>query len=178
MPDRTAFRVADLDERNPTPFDLQPDSTALRGLADALGLRGLRKLRFTGEIAAEGQRDWLLTGHLGATVVQDCVVTLEPVTTRIETDVRRLYVADYHQPEEEESEMPEDDSQEPLASVIDPEAVMAEALALEIPPYPRKADAALGEAVFAEPGVEPLTDEASRPFAGLGGLRDALKKDD
>jgi hypothetical protein len=32
--------------------------------------------------------------------------------------------------------------------------------------------------VHAEPGQKPMTDEDARPFAGLGALRDALKKDE
>ena len=69
-------------------------------------------------------------GGLGATVTQACVVTLAPVITRIEETVTRRYLADMPEPEGEEVEMPEDDSAEPLPVIIDPGAVMIEALAL------------------------------------------------
>jgi uncharacterized metal-binding protein YceD (DUF177 family) len=92
--------------------------------------------------------------------------------------VRRLYDADLPEIEEDEIEMPEDDSVEKLTGVIDIGAVMAEALALAIPVYPRKTDADLGETIFAGPGIEPMSDDDARPFAGLAGLRDALKKDE
>lgn len=176
MTDTVAFRVADLPENTPTPFEIKPDSEALKALAGDLGLLGLRKLRFTGQIAAEGKRDWLLTGRLGATVIQPCVVTLEPVTTRIEAEVQRRYTPDLPEPEAPEVEMPDDDSVEPLGKTIDAEAVMAEALSLNLPLYPRKDGADLGEAVFAGPGMEPLKDEDAKPFAALAGLRDQLKK--
>ncbi len=177
MPDNTALRVADLPQNSPTAFDLRPDSATLAALADELGLLALRKLRFSGQINASGRKDWELTGKLGATVLQPCVITMEPVTTRIDTEVRRLYLADLPEIEAEEIEMPEDDNVEKLTSVIDPAAVMTEALALSLPLYPRKEGANLQEAVFAEPGQKPLTDEDVRPFAGLAKLRDALKKD-
>ena len=86
------IRVADLNQTAPTPFRIVPDAPVLKGIAAELALDGLRKLRFEGEIRAEGKHDWLLTGRLGATVVQPCVVTLAPVTTRVETDVRRVFV--------------------------------------------------------------------------------------
>ncbi|MEX0300945.1 MAG: DUF177 domain-containing protein, partial [Leisingera sp.] len=135
----------------------------------------LRKLRFTGEIKAMGKKDWKLSGRLGATVVQDCVVTLEPVTTRIEEAVEITYLARFETPEGAEAEMPEDDSIEPLGTHIAPAAVMAEALALHIPAYPRKDGAELGEAVYAEDGVQPMRDEDAKPFAGLAALRGELK---
>lgn len=176
MSDPTRLRVADLPQNAAIGFDLRPDAGAMRALADDLGLTGLRKLRFVGEVSAQGRRDWALSGRLGATVVQPCVVTLEPVTTRIETDVSRLYVAGLQGPDETEVEIPEDDSIEPLGPIIDLGTLMAEALALALPLYPRKEGSDLGEAVFAEPGQVPLRDEDTRPFAGLAGLRDKLKE--
>lgn len=176
MTDSTALRVADLPQNTATPFDLTPDATTLRSLAEELGLLALRKLRFSGEISAQGQRDWQLSGRLGATVVQPCSITLDPVTTRIDTDVRRTYVADLPEIEAEEAEMPADDTVDALGRVIDPAAVMAEALALALPLYPRKDGVSLDTNVFAEPGIAPMRDEDARPFAGLADLRDSLKK--
>ena len=178
MSDTAALRVADLPQNSPTAFDLHPESAALQALASQLGLSGLRKLRFTGSVAAHGKRDWELTARLGATVVQPCVVTLEPVTTRLELDVRRLYLSDWAEPEAPEVEMSDDETVEPLRAEIDPALVMAESLALALPLYPRKDGADLGEAVFTEPGQEPMRDKDARPFAGLAQLRDQLDKGD
>lgn len=173
----TSLRVADLPQNSPVPFDLRPAADELDVLRADLGLQGLRKLSFVGEIKARGKRDWELTGHLGATVIQPCVVTLAPVTTRIETPVRRLFLSDWTEPDEPEFEMPEDDESEPLGPEIDPGAVMREALALALPQYPRKDGAHLDDAIFTEPGKQAMTDDDAKPFAGLAGLRDALKKD-
>ncbi|KIC19153.1 MULTISPECIES: YceD family protein [unclassified Leisingera] len=178
MSDSTALRVADLPQNTPTAFEIIPDKDTLTALAAEMGVNAVRKLRFTGEIKAMGKKDWKLTGRLGATVVQDCVVTLEPVTTRIEEQVEITYLARVETPEGAEVEMPEDDSIEPLGTHIDPAAVMAEALALHIPAYPRKDGAELGEAVYAEDGVQPMRDEDTRPFAGLAALRGQLKDED
>jgi uncharacterized metal-binding protein YceD (DUF177 family) len=177
MSAKTALRVADLSQNASTRFDLRPDAGALRALAKDLGVSAIRKLRFEGEVAARGRKDWLLTARLGATVVQPCVVTLDPVTTRIETEVRRLYLAEMPDADADEIEMPEDDTIDQLGQVIDPGDVMVEALLLALPLYPRKNGVGLDEAVFSEPGVKPMRDEDARPFAGLASLRDSLKED-
>jgi len=171
------YRVADLSQNRPTMFDLRPTGQERRALAETLGLTGLRKLRLAGRIKACGDADWVLEARLGATVVQPCVVTLAPVTTRIDADVRRYYLADYHEPDAPESEMPEDDTTEPLGAWIDLDAVMAEALALNLPLYPHAPGAEAGEMVFTEPGKEPMHDRDARPFAGLAGLRKHDGKD-
>lgn len=173
-PSAAALRVSGLSQNTPTPFALSPGAETLAELAATLDLSSLRKLRFEGQIAAHGARDWVLTGQLGATVTQPCAVTLVPVTTRIDVPVRRLYLRDYEEIDAPEAEMPEDDEVERLAAWIDPEAVMVEALSLEIPDFPRAEGAALGQMVLTEPGVAPLTDEAARPFAGLADLKSRL----
>jgi uncharacterized metal-binding protein YceD (DUF177 family) len=156
-------------------FDIVPDAEARARLAADLDLSGLRKLRFSGRLVPEGARDWRLEAQLGATVVQPCVVTAEPVTTRIDEPVLRRYLTDMDEPEGDEVEMPEDDTAEPLPATLDLSAIMAEALALALPLYPRAAGAALHGAVFAPPGIAPLTDEEAKPLAGLAALRDRLK---
>ena len=111
--------MADLPQNAPTPFELRPGTQALEGIKQELGLLGLRKLSFAGDIRAQGKRDWVLTGKLGATVIQPCVVTLEPVTTRIDIPVSRLFLADWADPDEPEFEIPEGDESEPLGPEID-----------------------------------------------------------
>lgn len=177
MPDDqpTRLRIADLSTRGPTTFDLAPDAAARAALAAELGIPEIRKLRFAGTVRPQGGRDWRLEATLGATVVQPCVVTLAPVTTRIDEDVARTYIAGFDMPDGGEAEMPEDDSLEPLPAVLDLSAVLAEALALALPAFPRAEGAALGEAVYAADGVDPMTDDDAKPLAGLKALKDRLQ---
>ena len=177
MSDIPALRVADLPQNSPTSFDIRPDIATLKTLANALGLRGLRKLRFSGQIEAKDRRDWHLTATLGVTALQNCVVTLEPISTRIDIPIKRHFLAGIEHPDEPEVEIPEDDNVELLGSHIDPQAVMIEALTLVLPQYPRKEGVALGESIYTEPGQEPMRDEDTRPFAGLADLHNQLKKD-
>lgn len=178
MSNQTSLRVADLPQNAPTPFEIRPDAQELDLLKNELSLLGLRKLSFVGEVRAHGKRDWALSGKLGATVIQPCVVTLTPVTTRIDIPVTRMFLSDWTNPDEEEFEIPEGDESEPLGTEIALTEVMSEALALALPQYPRKEGAELEQAGFTEPGKQAITDEDVKPFAGLAGLRDALKKDE
>ncbi|GAB4389346.1 DUF177 domain-containing protein [Albidovulum sp.] len=164
------LRVRDLPARRPTRFALHPDAAERAALAGELGLVALPALAFSGEVRPQGGRDWVLEGELVAEVVQSCIVTLAPVTTRITEAVQRRYIHDLPEPEAEEMEMPGDDTLEPLCETIEIGAVLREALALALPAYPRAEGASFGAADFAAPGVKPLTDEAVKPFAGLSDL--------
>lgn len=177
-PSPTALRVAELSQTAENAFALRPDAAAMQELASALGFTSLRKLSFQGRVLPLGQTDWELSGRLGATIVQACVITLEPVTTRIDMDVRRQFLAEFEDPEEPEAEMPENETAEALGSWIDPAVVMEEALALAAPDYPRQPDAALGSMAYTEPGQTPMTDDDAKPFAGLADLKAKLEKGD
>jgi uncharacterized metal-binding protein YceD (DUF177 family) len=169
LPVSMPLRTAGLAGRKPVRFDLQPDAAQSQALALVLGISGITALRFRGELRPAGRSDLELEARLQARVVQPCVITLAPVTTQIDETVRRRYLRDYVAPSEEETELPEDDS-EPLPAIVDPGAVMTEALTLALPDYPRAPGAALGPVAVAPPGVAPLRDADLKPFAGLADL--------
>lgn len=175
---QSQLRLADLPTRRPTDFALAPTADERAAVADALGIVAIKKLRFTGQLIPTDRTDWTLQGDLGATVVQDCVVTLAPVSTRIDESVIRHFVADMPEATGTEVEMPEDDTVEPLPSTIDLAHVMIEALSLALPLYPRVPDADTGNATATPAGADPITDQDTKPFSGLQGLRDALEKKD
>lgn len=174
LPVAHPFRIGALSPRKPTHFSLEPDAASRAEVARLLGITAVDRLSFKGAIRPVGRSDYELTGQLQATVVQPCVVTLDPVTTDIDEPVLRRYLADHAMPTDDEAEMPEDDTAEPLGEAIDPGAVMFEALALALPDYPRAPNAETGEYVHAEPGVAPLRDADLRPFAGLASLAEKL----
>jgi uncharacterized metal-binding protein YceD (DUF177 family) len=162
-------RVADLPGRGEVSFRLAPSPEARAELAADLGIERIRKLTFAGTLRPEGRHDWRLEGVLGATVVQACVISGAPVTTRIDTPVARLFLRRMPEIDALEAEIPEDDSLEPLGTEIDPGVVMAEALALALPDYPRAEGAHFDTATEAMPdGAEPIR---RNPFAALEALK-------
>ncbi|MTE00048.1 DUF177 domain-containing protein [Paracoccus sp. YIM 132242] len=167
-PQPERLRVAHLNPRAPNPFSLAPDADRCAAIAAELGIDGLSKLSFEGEIRAEGGEAWALKGRLRARVVQPCVVTLKPVRTTLDEAVERHYSPHLTAPEGDEIEMP-DDTLEPLGQFIDLAAVMIEELALALPEYPRAEGVA-----FDAPPADPAPD-TRRPFADLDKL---LRKPD
>lgn len=169
------LRTASLSHGHPTPFLLTPEPDARKAIAQKLGLSALRKLRFEGDLSPEGRNGWRLQAKLGATVVQPCVVTLDPVTTRVDLPVVRVYSPQADTPAEgSETEMPQDDTLEMLTEVIDLGAVMVEALALSLPDFPRAEGADLDNTDVENPRAEPFEEEVNRPFAALQALRDKM----
>lgn len=166
---QTRLRVAHLNPRAPTQFDLRPDAQTRTAIAQELGLTDLPKLQFTGAIRAEGGEGWEITGQLTARVVQPCVVTLKPVKTNLEERVERHYSPHVMVPEGDEIEML-DETVEPLGQFIDLSAVMIEELTLALPEYPR----ADGAELTADT-VEDDTPDTRRPFQGLDQLLQGKK---
>ncbi|GAA3874766.1 YceD family protein [Celeribacter arenosi] len=175
----TSLRIADLKGTRTHRFTIVPDAEHMNALAEELDISALRKMRFSGEIRPFGKSDWEIVATLGATVVQPCVATLAPVTTRIETPVERRYLAELNEEIDEDSdvEMPEDDTIEPLPATLNLSDLAAEALALALPDYPRADDGAPVSLQVTEAGKEAMTDADAKPFAALKALRDKLGKD-
>lgn len=169
-------KVRGLDQDSGLSFDHSPTQDVLDQIAAFFELLSLKKLRFAGSLSPVGKNDWQLKARLGATLRQPCVISGAPVTTRIDHDVSRLYLADVrNEPNETETEFDGRDDVEPLRPVIDLMQVLCEALALEIPDYPRSPDASLADATVAPPGVTPLSDADVKPFAALQALKDKLE---
>jgi uncharacterized metal-binding protein YceD (DUF177 family) len=168
---RHVIRLAEAGGRKASAFDIRATEREREAVAAELGIPAVNDLRLSGRLVPEGRQDWRLEAELAATVVQESVVSLEPVTTRIEEPVARRYIAGFEEPTEGEVEMPSDEV-EALPQSLDVAEVMVEALALALPPYPRAEGEELGETVVTEQGAEPLTEERAKPFAAL---KDAFK---
>lgn len=178
MADPHVLRLADLPSRKATNISYVPNVAALAVLAEQMGLSALRKMRLEGRLQPLGKTDWTLEARLGATVVQPCVVTLEPVTTRIEESFARQYLAGWQPPTDAEAELHEEDTIEALPESLDLAVIAAEVLVLALPAYPRAEGAALEQTDFTKPGETPLTDEDVKPFAGLAALKAKLETPD
>lgn len=171
------YRSALVSGRKTLRFNFAPDEAARSQIAAALDLIDLPEFSFKGELAPMGRADVMLRADLSALVIQPCSVTLAPVRSRLADVTERRYAYDYAQPDADELEIPEDDV-EALPEIIDIAAIAIEALALALPLYPRARGAEFTEAAFAAPGVVPLQSADLKPFAGLAGLADKLKKPD
>ena len=144
-------------------------------LARRFGLLGLDLLAATLRIEPGGGNGPLrLDGHLSAEVTQACVVTLEPVASRVEVNFSLLYNLDAGPVPESagtEDVVVDPEAEEPAEPVgpdgLDLGEAVAQQLAVALNPYPRAPGAALSEAGTTE-GAE---DAPKGPFAVLEALK-------
>ena len=171
--------VRSLSRKRPLPFDIAPEPGEKPAIAAFLGLEALRDLRFRGELAPADDDGWRLEGRLQAEIVQNCVVTLAPVTGTIDQPVARDYV-----PEESfslSSDMDLDpeaaDDPDPFGATVDPGLLALESLALAIDPYPRAPGVPPAKFEATPPGAAPLADPDLKPFAKLAVLKEKFGED-
>ena len=150
-------------------LDLVADGAARDAIAKAAGLAALPRLEAGFDLTRQGSDGLRVVGRVLATVVQNCVVTLEPIESQIDEAVDLVFLPDLA-PAADAVDLQAFDSNEPPEAirdgVIDLGAVATEFLLLGLDPYPRKPGA-----VFDAP---PSGDPKSHPFAALA----ALKKGD
>jgi uncharacterized metal-binding protein YceD (DUF177 family) len=140
---------------------LEASEAERAALAARLGIPGIESLRVDMRLVPDADGAILARGRLAARVVQDCVVTLDPVEQSIAEDFALRFLP----PGREPADGPEELDEIPSAAdgTVDLGEAMAEQLALALDPYPRAPDAALPEAA---------QEAAASPFAGLAALRD------
>ena len=131
-------------EDSETVIDIEADADERAALARRFGLLALDSL--TAKVGLTPADGGLVRVHgaLAAEVTQACVITLEPVTARVEASFERLYGADA--PEEEAgliADADTEESPEPFTDgAVDVGEAVAEQLALELDPFPRAPGAA------------------------------------
>jgi uncharacterized metal-binding protein YceD (DUF177 family) len=146
-----------------------------RALAEFLNIPEVKSLAARLKVRAEPGRRFVLDGTVAADLVQSCVVTLDPVETRVEGPIRRVYLDT--PPDQEDADLdPFDDDAPDLidGGVIDAGAAVCEYIALEMEPYPRAKHAPEPENT-AENGGGEGDAPANNPFAVLAQLRDLEK---
>lgn len=152
------------------PLVIEPDAKALAALAQAHEIVSVESFRAELLLANWKRGGVIVTGRVRAEIVQECVVTLEPMGTAIDEDVETIFVPDGSPLAREEIADGElflsadgpDGPDTFDGQTIDAGALAEEIFGLGIDPYPRKPGAAL-------PGADAGDAEAS-PFANLRNL--------
>lgn len=168
--------VRSVSRKRPLPFDVAPEPDEKPAIAQFLGVEALRDLRFRGELGPTDDDGWRLEGRLQAEIVQSCVVTLAPVTQKIDQPVVRDYVPEESFALPAEMDLDGEDDPDPYGAVIDPGLLALESLALTIDPYPRAPGVPPAEFHAAPPGAQPLAEGDVKPFAKLAVLKDKFRE--
>ncbi|MDD3288270.1 MAG: DUF177 domain-containing protein [Alphaproteobacteria bacterium] len=156
-------------------------SQECKALAERFGLLEISSLR--AELNVDHVRAGRLisvAGRFEADVVQQCVVTLEPVVSHIKEDIKMLYAP--HEAKEVGTaasaimhcDAMDDDVPEPIENgIIDLGELVSQQLAVSLDPYPRIPGAELPQAGVVDGGG----DIASlNPFLRLKNMKEKLKK--
>lgn len=135
----------------------------LEALAGRYGLSAVSSLRWTLDIAPWRRRGVAVRGRLEALIVQQCVVTLEPVETQIDEAIDERF--DEVEPEAADA----DNAPEPMVDGrADVGTVLEQYFAMGIDPYPRKPGIDFeGFSTSREEGAA----ERPNPFAALKDFR-------
>ncbi len=160
-----------------TVIDIEADADERAALARRFGLLALDSL--TAKVGLTPADGGLVRVHgaLAAEVTQACVVTLEPVTARVEASFERLYGAGA--PEEAAGLITEADTEEPpepfTDGAVDVGEAVAEQLALELDPFPRALEAAFDGFSNGSRSVGDDGTGDAGPFAVLARLKEKPK---
>ena len=159
--------VADIPESGRR-VELTADSATCEAIARAAGVVGLSALRAEFELSPIAREGVRVLGRVIATVEQNCVVTLDPMTSQIDELIDMTFVpADTAAPSADSSApgLNEDDPPEILENgTVDLGALAAEFVILGIDPYPRKTGSA-----FEAPAADDTA--VAHPFAALAALK-------
>lgn len=149
-----------------------------KALAKRFGLIDLKSLEATIDVDHAEGKMFAVTGKLFADVVQECVVSLEPVAAHIAESIDVLFAPPHLLKEDGEgglSDLGDADPPEPIENgAIDLGELVAQHLAMALDPYPRKEGAALGN--YEIGGEEPAAEKKNNPFARLKEMAQAKEK--
>jgi uncharacterized metal-binding protein YceD (DUF177 family) len=145
-------------------IDLVADAQARAAVAKLAGLAAVPRLEASFDVTRYGRSGLHVVGRVSATVVQTCVVTLEPLENEVDEEIDIAFVSAPSPSVEDyssgEVEVPLEDAPEPLVgNKVDLGAIATEFLILGLDSYPRKPNA-----VFEAPSAG---DESAHPFAAL-----------
>ena len=159
--------------------DVSADAAERRALAARFDLLELPALRGHGRLERRGD-EVVLRGWLEADVVQECVVTVEPVPARIRQPIERRYqfggAGDARRLYEPHGAVVVDDDADEVEPVIGREIDVGEAFAEELgaalDPYPRAPGAALDSSDLGPHVSVGSADRSGEPFAALRRLQE------
>ncbi len=142
------------------------DDAERRALAARFGLIALESLAADVRLRRHGKGPLVeVSGRWSAEVVQACVVSLEPVRSKLEESFTSFYSSELETSEEILIDIDADDPPEPIGPEgIDIGEAVAQQLALALDPYPRLTGVQL-------PGGLDESEPAAGPFAALEVLK-------
>ena len=119
-------------------FNVSPKKKVLSSLAKEMKVLRFDKLSFFGNFQQNSLSRWQLNARLNFYVIQECVVTLEPVTSFIKSNVKRVYTKDFSSISEKTAESDLSNAEyEKFEETLNLMDILLEELSLNTPEYPK-----------------------------------------
>ena len=119
-------------------FNANPKKKVLNFLAKEMKVLSFDKINFFGSFRQNSLSQWKLTANLNFYVTQECVVTLEPVTSFIKSNVKRVYTKDFCSISEKTTESDLSKAEyEKFEETLNLMDILLEELSLNTPEYPK-----------------------------------------
>ena len=168
--DKSRIEIFALETEKKIDFTLSFTDDELAQLKKDLNLISLKKTSMSGKITATAAGQWHLKAKIGATIVQESVLSLKSVTTRIDDKIDlRIIKGHDNAVQNSELELNEDYF---IEHELDLGAVFFENVALSIPVFPKEKGESFENKVFTAKGIDPLTNDRISPFFILNKLKE------
>lgn len=168
--DRSRIEIFVLETEKKIEFSLSFTDNELTELKKDLNLVSLKKTSMSGKITATAAGQWHLKAKIGATIVQESVLSLKSVTTRIDDKIDMCIIKGHDDAvQNSELELNEDYF---IEHELDLGAVFFENIALSIPLFPKEKGEYFENKVFTAKGIDPLTNDRISPFFILNKLKE------
>lgn len=178
------INIEDIERQGHT-FSIEASARERKALAKRFSVLSIESLLARGTLVQCADHSRVrLRASLEAEVVQQCVVSLQPVVQRVDVEFSREYDRDTAHEwaglgdagGEIFLDLSSDELPEPIVGgAIDLGEAVAEQLALELDPFPRTTGAKLDELALAR-GETSGEIEPAHPFAALASVKAKLKK--
>jgi uncharacterized metal-binding protein YceD (DUF177 family) len=178
-------RVVDLERlgASGTALEIVASDSERQALARRFGFLGLPAFSARVSVDRRVGGQVVVEGRLRGTIVQACILTLEPVTQELDDPFRIVFKQDLDEERDPESGeallSAQIDAPEPLqGNLLDLGEIVAEQLSLAADPYPRRPGVKL-EDVLPKPrqaGRGARNEQRRHPFADLAALRDKPRR--
>jgi len=147
-------------------IDLAPDAATRAAVAGFAGVLDVPRLQADFNLSRVGADSLRVAGQVSATVVQRCVVTLDPVHNEVEEEINLVFAPPAREDAAAKA-LQSPDAEDPVEELrhgaVDLGAIATEFLVLGLDPYPRKPGA-----TFDSPAED---DPSAHPFAALASLK-------
>ena len=140
-------------------------------LTNTLDIGKVISLSFESTLSQNRNENYRFLASVSAIIVQNCIITLAPVKTKLNFTVERHYCV-RNSVLNSKITIPNilKEEVEYLEKTLDVNEVIFEALSLEIPDYPRRKNAQFKGISVTQNGLKPLEEPEDNPFSALKDL--------